>query len=35
MFKVLKNGKSNNDVRDCVHIGTLGKLLFPDDEGYG
>ena len=30
-----ENGKSNNDVRDCVHIGALGKLLFPDNEGYG
>ena len=29
------NGKGNNDVRDCVHIGALGKLLFPHDEEIG
>ena len=26
-------GKGNNDVRYCVHIGALGKLLFPNNEG--
>ncbi len=28
-------GKSNHDVRYCVHIGALGKLLFPHDEEIG
>ncbi len=28
-------GKGNHDVRDCVHIRALGKLLFPHDEEIG
>ena len=28
-----ENGKDHDDVRDCVHIGTRGKLLLQDDEG--
>ena len=28
-----ENGKDHIDVRDCVHIGTRGELLFQDDEG--
>ena len=33
LIKFKAYGKSTNDVRNCVHIGTLGKLLFSNDEG--